>query len=128
MAPAGRINVAFDDGNSVEMSIDEFREANELFPEMVEAACEALSRGETYRGGGGASPAFTISRIEQRELPEISELVDAIRDAVKAADAFNIAHPELEFPDSAAGQDWKSAFERLRQALSVCDKALEAHF
>lgn len=123
-----RIKVEFDDGNSVELSIEEFREANDYFPEIVAAACEALARGETYRDGGGSGPAFTVSRVEpQPELPDIFDLVDAIRETVNAGDAYNAAHPgAAKTEDSPAGERWRKAFSQLRSLLSDCDKAMEA--
>ncbi len=122
-----RIRVEFDDGTIAEMSLEEFRLANDSSPELVKAACEALNRGETYRDGGGASPAFTVSKLPAtNEPPDISELVEAIRDAVEAADAFNAAHPDDEYPDDETGKRWRAAFDRLRALLSDCDKAMEA--
>ena len=58
--------------------------------------------------------------------PDISDLVEAIREAVDAAVEFDAAHPDLEFPDSKVGKRWQAAFDRLRDLLSDCDKAMEA--
>ena len=59
-------------------------------------------------------------------LPDVSELVEAIRETVAAGDAYHTAHPGLEYPDSEAGKRWGAAFDRLRELLSDCDHATEA--
>jgi hypothetical protein len=61
------------------------------------------------------------------ELPDISELVEAIRETVAAGDGYNAAHPEAKpTEDSPAGKRWREAFAHLRTLLSDCDKAMEA--
>lgn len=61
------------------------------------------------------------------ELPDISDLVEAIRETVNAADGYSAAHPDAErTEDSPAGERWRKAFSQLRSLLSDCDKALEA--
>lgn len=61
------------------------------------------------------------------ELPDISELVEAIRETVAAGDGYNEAHPnEAPTVDSTAGKRWREAFANLRSLLSDCDKAMEA--
>lgn len=126
MGAVERVKVEFDDGNSVEMSIEEFRKANGYMPEIVAAACEALARGKTYRVEIGRP--FTVTRVEpQPELPDISDLVEAIRETVNAGDAYNAAHPgAAKTEDSPAGERWRKAFGQLRSLLSDCDKAMEA--
>ena len=61
------------------------------------------------------------------ECPDISELVEAIRETVKAAEAYNAAYPsELRHRSSHEGQRYCAAFARLTDLLSDCDKAMEA--
>ena len=128
MAEADRIRIEFDGGGDIaETTIDAFRAANADLPEMIEAACAALDRDEVYRDGGGAGPGFTIIKIgDPIDPPDVSEFVEAIRETVEAGDAFNTAHPDLEYPDSDAGLRWRAAFDRLRKLLSDCDHAMEA--
>jgi hypothetical protein len=68
--------------------------------------------------GGGAEPS---------DPPDISELVEAIREAVNAADAYHDAHPNnpRTIRDDA-GTRWLTAFDRLRTLLTEIDTAMEA--
>ncbi|MGB3415745.1 MAG: hypothetical protein WBA36_03660 [Mesorhizobium sp.] len=61
-------------------------------------------------------------------FPDISELVEAIRETVDAGDAYIAAHPDdfATHPDSDAGKRWSAALDRLRAILSDCEKAMEA--
>jgi hypothetical protein len=64
---------------------------------------------------------------DEAELPDISDLVEAIRETVNAGDAYNAAHPDTaKTEDSPAGKRWLEAFDQLRSLLSDCDKAMEA--
>jgi len=50
------------DGEEVDLVLGDFFLANELHLED-EREIRALSAGQTYRGGGGAAPAWSITRL-----------------------------------------------------------------
>ena len=52
------------DGEDVALTLSEFRDDNESLDLDEVAAIGALSVGETYRSGGGASPSWSIDRID----------------------------------------------------------------
>jgi hypothetical protein len=63
------------------------------------------------------------------ELPDISELVEAIRETVEAADAYDAAHPdEPKTARDETGRRWIASFDRLRSLLKDCSIAMEANF
>jgi hypothetical protein len=71
--------------------------------------------------------AYAADEAEAGKLPDVSDLVDAIRETVNAADAYDAAHPdEPRTPDDATGNRWWDAFDRLRALLTEIDTALEA--
>jgi hypothetical protein len=74
-----------------------------------------------------AIKAHAADEAEAGELPDVSEIVEVIRETVNAADAYNAAHPdEPRTPDDATGNRWRAAFDRLRALLTEIDTALEA--
>lgn len=62
------------------------------------------------------------------DLPDISEMAEAIREAVKAADAYHAAHPDDDLIPGEAATRWKAAFDRLRALDTQIQKGLEANF
>lgn len=61
------------------------------------------------------------------ELPDISEMVEAIRETVEAANAYQAEFGKQPFDTlPLAGKRFELALADLRSLLSDCDKALEA--
>ena len=49
------------DGKIIEATLYDFIEVNDFSLEETREIYASLSRGETYVGGGGAAPVFTVS-------------------------------------------------------------------
>lgn len=57
------------------------------------------------------------------EFPDIGEMVEAIRRAVDAADAYNAAHPDEPQPVNPEWESWTAAFAGLRAMVERVDAA-----
>lgn len=67
------------------------------------------------------------SSDDPAEFPDISEMIEAMREAVCAGDAYNAFHPdELKTADDEPGRRWDVSFEALRALVAECDAATEA--
>lgn len=58
-------------------TVAEFALDNRDDPETVFAVLDAVSRGETYRLGGGAAPIFEISAVANRAVAEHINAMEA---------------------------------------------------
>jgi len=61
-------------------------------------------------------------------LPDLDEIVAAIRETVAAADAFNAAHPEIALPETPGATGWETAFNRLRDLDNRITTSMEKTF
>lgn len=130
MDATAKLRISFEDGTTVDTTVADFSEANSFFPEMVAGALSAVGKGEAYHDGGGSGLAFSIAAIEDEpEAPDISELVEAIREMVEASDEYlaAFAASPLDAHRAAIAHDRQAAaIGHLRTLLSDCDKAMEA--
>lgn len=60
---SGKFRLTTVDGEKIDLTFREFYAANEYMDPEEAAEIMALQPGETYRGGGGASPKWSIRRL-----------------------------------------------------------------